>query len=129
MLRLPNSHMSWASMAYSNRSSLLVWICTNPSITNHTLMNLWQSATHKKIKLLFCATVCSLLMGHLGLKHGRIDVLKHYCNFDELCTFFGLRYGNGSIKLWSVTGNTDLIKLLFFNMFQNKLWIFAVNYF
>ena len=39
---------------------------------------------------LFYATVHSLMMGQQGLKHIGVDVLKHYCNSNELCAFVGL---------------------------------------
>jgi hypothetical protein len=34
------------------------------------------------------------MMGQWGLKHVGVDVLKHYCDSDELCAFVGLLLGN-----------------------------------
>ena len=42
------------------------------------------------VKQLFYATVHCLMMGRWGPKHVTVDVLKHYCDSDELCAFVGL---------------------------------------
>jgi len=42
-----------------------------------------------KVKQLFYATVHSLMMGQWGQKHVGVDVLRHYCNSNELYAFVG----------------------------------------
>ena len=41
----------------------------------------------KEVKQLFYANLHALMMGRLGPKHARVDVLCHYCDSDELCAF------------------------------------------
>jgi len=43
-----------------------------------------------KVKLLFYATMHFLMTGQWGQKHVGVDVLKHYCNSNEVRAFVGL---------------------------------------
>ena len=59
---------------------------------------LLRTAEDKTVKRLFYAAVRSLMLGRWGTKHVAVDMLKTFCDSDELCAFIALYCGKNQSR-------------------------------
>jgi hypothetical protein len=63
-----------------------------------------RAGNDRKVDWLFYSTVHSMMMGYWGPKHVGVDVVKHYCNWNELCVFVDL-----CCKNWIIMKNVRTV--------------------
>ena len=64
------------------------------SYTDKIMTVLLHIGDDKMVKKLFYVTVLSLMMGQWGQKHVGVDILKHYCDSNEMYAFVSLQSNN-----------------------------------